>query len=74
MSGLEKGRGVPVEIVEQMLIPFFKNVLEHLKIWGDLESAERGSPKSGRWKSSESTDEPGSREWCGLGADWRPHG
>lgn len=48
VSGLAKGRGVPVEIVEQMLIAFFKNVLEHLKIWGRLESAERGSPKTGR--------------------------
>lgn len=40
--------GVPVEIVEQILIPFFKNVLEHFKIWGSLESAEQRSQKNGK--------------------------
>lgn len=40
--------GVPLEIVEQILIPFFKNVLEHFKIWGSLESAEQRSQKNGR--------------------------
>lgn len=40
--------GVPVEIVEQILVPFFKNVLEHLKIWGSLEPAEQRSQKNGR--------------------------